>query len=55
MIENWGIVFDAAKQIGCTAVNLSADDCINGKCFVPLMGLLWQIMRVRFYMFLLTT
>jgi hypothetical protein len=46
MIENWATVMEAAKQIGCTAVSVSAEDCIAGKAFLPLIGLLWQVMRV---------
>jgi len=43
--ENNLLVINSARSIGCTVVNIHAEDIIKGKEHLVL-GLLWQIIRV---------
>jgi hypothetical protein len=44
--ENQTLVLNSAMAIGCSIVNIGAEDLIEGKPYLVL-GLLWQIIRVR--------
>jgi hypothetical protein len=44
--ENQTLVLNSAMAIGCSIVNIGAEDLIEGKPHLVL-GLLWQIIRVR--------
>ena len=44
--ENQTLVLNSAVAIGCNIVNIGAEDLIEGKPHLVL-GLLWQIIRVR--------
>lgn len=44
MIENANIVINSAKGIGCTVVNVHAEDIIDGREHL-ILGLIWQIIR----------
>ena len=43
--ENLSLVLNSARAIGCTVVNISAEDLQAGNLHLVL-GLLWQIIRV---------
>lgn len=51
MTENNNLLVNSAKAIGCSVVNVGAQDIIGGREHL-ILGLIWQIVRVR-YMFLL--
>ncbi|KTW28117.1 hypothetical protein T552_01978 [Pneumocystis carinii B80] len=44
MMENNNIVINSAKAIGCSVVNIGAQDLIDGKEYL-ILGLIWQIIR----------
>ncbi|KAG5518495.1 hypothetical protein PMAC_002891 [Pneumocystis sp. 'macacae'] len=44
MTENNNIVINSAKAIGCSVVNIGAQDLIDGKEHL-ILGLIWQIIR----------
>lgn len=44
-LENQNLVVNSAKGIGCTVVNIGAQDLVDGRETLVL-GLLWQIIRV---------
>ena len=46
MSENNALVINSASSIGCTVVNIGANDIIEMRQHLVL-GLLWQIIRVR--------
>ena len=43
--ENLNVILDAARRIGCSVVNLSAEDLVASKPHLT-CGLLWQILQV---------
>jgi len=43
--ENNILVINSASSIGCTVVNIHAEDITKGKNHL-LLGLLWQVIRV---------
>ena len=43
--ENQLLVVNSAGAIGCTVVNIGAEDLVKGKSHL-MLGLLWQIIRV---------
>ena len=54
--ENQILVVNSANAIGCSVVNIGAEDLSKGKHHL-ILGLLWQIIRVslkRFLVFLLS-
>ena len=48
--ENLTLALTSAMAIGCYIVNIGADDLRDGKPHLVL-GLLWQIIRVRLILF----
>ncbi len=48
--ENQILVVNSANAIGCSVVNIGAEDLSKGKAHL-LLGLLWQIIRVGFLFF----
>ena len=48
--ENNLLVINSAQSIGCTVVNVHAEDIIKGKEHL-MLGLLWQIIRVKILSF----
>ena len=44
MTENQNIVITSAKAIGCSVVNVGAQDLIDGREHL-ILGLIWQIIR----------
>jgi len=44
--ENINLALNAAKSIGCTVVNIGAQDLIEGRPIL-ILGLLWQIIRIQ--------
>lgn len=50
MHENLTLALYSAQSIGCNIVNIDAHDLSKGKPHLVL-GLLWQIIRVRFNSF----
>jgi len=45
MTENLNLVVNSAKAIGCSVVNVGADDILLGTPHI-ILGLLWQIIRI---------
>lgn len=45
-IENLNLAINSAKGIGCSVVNIGAQDIMNGTEHI-ILGLIWQIVRVR--------
>lgn len=50
--ENMTLALNSARSIGCNIVNIGAEDLEKGKPHLVL-GVLWQIIRVRLILFLL--
>ncbi len=46
--ENLNLAINSAKAIGCTVVNIGAQDIMDGTEHLVL-GLIWQIIRVGFF------
>ena len=44
--ENLNVVLRAALAVGCIVVNIGARDIIDAKP-IPIMGLLWQLLRIQ--------
>lgn len=44
MIENMNVVINSSKAVGCSVVNIGAQDLMQGKEHLVL-GLMWQIIR----------
>lgn len=49
-MENLTLSLMSSQAIGCNIVNIDADDLLKGKPHLVL-GLLWQIIRVRFLIY----
>lgn len=45
VIENQNLAINSAKAIGCTVVNVGAQDLVEGRSHIVL-GLIWQIIRI---------
>lgn len=45
MTENNNVVINSAKAIGCSVVNIGAQDLMEGKEHL-ILGLIWQIIRI---------
>ena len=43
---NQTLVLNSARAIGCNIINIGPEDLIEGRAHL-VMGLLWQIIRVR--------
>lgn len=46
--ENQNVVINSAKAIGCSVVNIGAQDLIEGRPYLVL-GLVWQIIKIGLY------
>lgn len=44
IIENMNVVINSCKAVGCSVVNIGAQDLMEGKEHLVL-GLMWQIIR----------